>query len=172
MQADAESEDDVRAWGTCANGRARPRDDDDSSSSTGLSGSGKTHAIRALEDLGYFCIDNLPTQLIPTMCGARRRAEATRAREGRHRGGRSRGGSSRSFPRVFRQAAARRAEAEADADLSRGEPLGARAPLQRDAAAASAGARPVGQRRASRKSATKLNADPVDGGPDSSTPPT
>ena len=34
---------------------------------TGLSGSGKTHAIRALEDLGYFCIDNLPTELIPAM---------------------------------------------------------------------------------------------------------
>jgi RNase adapter protein RapZ len=34
---------------------------------TGLSGAGKTHAIRALEDLGYFCIDNLPTQLIPTI---------------------------------------------------------------------------------------------------------
>ena len=34
---------------------------------TGRSGSGKTQAIRALEDLGYFCIDNLPTQLIPTM---------------------------------------------------------------------------------------------------------
>jgi UPF0042 nucleotide-binding protein len=34
---------------------------------TGLSGSGKTHALRALEDLGYFCIDNLPTQLIPTV---------------------------------------------------------------------------------------------------------
>ena len=34
---------------------------------TGLSGSGKTQAIRALEDLGYFCIDNLPTQLIPTI---------------------------------------------------------------------------------------------------------
>ena len=34
---------------------------------TGLSGAGKTHAIRALEDLGYFCIDNLPTLLIPTM---------------------------------------------------------------------------------------------------------
>ena len=33
---------------------------------TGLSGSGKTHAIRALEDLGYFCVDNLPSQLIPT----------------------------------------------------------------------------------------------------------
>jgi UPF0042 nucleotide-binding protein len=34
---------------------------------TGLSGSGKSHAIRALEDLGYFCVDNLPTMLIPTM---------------------------------------------------------------------------------------------------------
>ena len=34
---------------------------------TGLSGSGKTHALRALEDLGYFCVDNLPTQLIPTL---------------------------------------------------------------------------------------------------------
>jgi UPF0042 nucleotide-binding protein len=34
---------------------------------TGLSGAGKSHAIRALEDLGYFCVDNLPTQLIPTL---------------------------------------------------------------------------------------------------------
>ena len=34
---------------------------------TGLSGSGKSHAIRALEDLGYFCVDNLPTTLIPTL---------------------------------------------------------------------------------------------------------
>ena len=34
---------------------------------TGLSGSGKSQAIRALEDLGYFCVDNLPTTLIPTM---------------------------------------------------------------------------------------------------------
>ncbi len=33
---------------------------------TGLSGSGKTFAVRSLEDLGYFCIDNLPTQLVPT----------------------------------------------------------------------------------------------------------
>ncbi len=31
---------------------------------TGLSGSGKSEAIRALEDLGYFCVDNLPTRLI------------------------------------------------------------------------------------------------------------
>jgi UPF0042 nucleotide-binding protein len=34
---------------------------------TGLSGSGKSQAIRALEDLSYFCVDNLPTTLIPTV---------------------------------------------------------------------------------------------------------
>jgi UPF0042 nucleotide-binding protein len=34
---------------------------------TGLSGAGKSQAIRALEDLGYFCVDNLPTTLIPTL---------------------------------------------------------------------------------------------------------
>ena len=28
---------------------------------TGLSGSGKTHVSRALEDAGWFCVDNLPT---------------------------------------------------------------------------------------------------------------
>ena len=33
---------------------------------TGLSGSGKSQAIRALEDLGFFCVDNLPVALIPT----------------------------------------------------------------------------------------------------------
>lgn len=32
---------------------------------TGLSGSGKSVAIRALEDIGFFCIDNLPVLLIP-----------------------------------------------------------------------------------------------------------
>jgi UPF0042 nucleotide-binding protein len=31
---------------------------------TGLSGSGKTVAIRAMEDSGYSCVDNLPPQLI------------------------------------------------------------------------------------------------------------
>ena len=30
---------------------------------TGLSGAGRTTALRALEDLGFFCIDNLPTAL-------------------------------------------------------------------------------------------------------------
>lgn len=32
---------------------------------TGLSGAGKTQAMRALEDFGYFCVDNLPPALIP-----------------------------------------------------------------------------------------------------------
>ena len=32
---------------------------------TGLSGSGKTQACRYLEDLGYFCVDNLPPVFIP-----------------------------------------------------------------------------------------------------------
>jgi UPF0042 nucleotide-binding protein len=31
---------------------------------TGLSGSGKTIALRALEDSGFFCVDNLPVTLI------------------------------------------------------------------------------------------------------------
>jgi UPF0042 nucleotide-binding protein len=34
---------------------------------TGLSGSGKSQAIRALEDLGYFCVDNLPVALLPML---------------------------------------------------------------------------------------------------------
>jgi UPF0042 nucleotide-binding protein len=33
---------------------------------TGLSGSGKTSVSRFLEDLGYYCIDNLPAKLIPS----------------------------------------------------------------------------------------------------------
>ena len=38
---------------------------------TGLSGSGKSSVVKALEDIGYFCIDNMPPQLIPdfaSMC--------------------------------------------------------------------------------------------------------
>ena len=32
---------------------------------TGLSGSGKSTAIKAFEDLGYFCVDNLPVLMLP-----------------------------------------------------------------------------------------------------------
>jgi UPF0042 nucleotide-binding protein len=34
---------------------------------TGLSGSGKSLAHRSFEDMGWFCIDNLPTELIPKL---------------------------------------------------------------------------------------------------------
>lgn len=74
---------------------------------TGLSGSGKTHAIRALEDLGYFCVDNLPTQMIPTMAELATREEAevgkvaivVDVREG---------GFLAQFPRMYRKLKAQR----------------------------------------------------------------
>jgi UPF0042 nucleotide-binding protein len=69
---------------------------------TGLSGAGKSQAIRALEDLGYFCVDNLPTMLIPTLAEMATRADAgiekvaivIDVREG---------GFLREFPRVYRK---------------------------------------------------------------------
>jgi RNase adapter protein RapZ len=69
---------------------------------TGLSGSGKSQAIRALEDLGYFCVDNLPTTLIPTLAKLSLRAGGdiervaivVDVREGEFLS---------SFPRVFRK---------------------------------------------------------------------
>ena len=33
---------------------------------TGMSGAGKSQAIQILEDQGYFCVDNIPPQLIVT----------------------------------------------------------------------------------------------------------
>ena len=32
---------------------------------TGMSGAGKSTALKMLEDMGYFCVDNLPVPLIP-----------------------------------------------------------------------------------------------------------
>src|SRR5437588_719500 len=43
---------------------------------TGLSGSGRSTAIHVLEDLGYYCIDNLPVVLMPRFLQLR--AELTR----------------------------------------------------------------------------------------------
>lgn len=34
---------------------------------SGLSGAGKSNALRCFEDLGFFCIDNLPPQLLPKL---------------------------------------------------------------------------------------------------------
>lgn len=55
---------------------------------TGVSGSGKGTAVRALEDAGYFCIDNLPVPVVPRLLelfgqasGMRRLAIGVDARE-------------------------------------------------------------------------------------------
>ena len=32
---------------------------------TGMSGAGKTTALKMLEDMGYFCVDNLPIAMFP-----------------------------------------------------------------------------------------------------------
>src|SRR5687767_3814140 len=34
---------------------------------TGISGSGKSQALRTFEDLGYFCVDNMPPALLPAL---------------------------------------------------------------------------------------------------------
>jgi RNase adapter protein RapZ len=74
---------------------------------TGLSGAGKSHAIRALEDLGYFCVDNLPLALIPTFADLtlRRSGEIRRAAVVVDiRGGRQLSG----FPDMYRKLERRR----------------------------------------------------------------
>jgi RNase adapter protein RapZ len=74
---------------------------------TGLSGSGKSQAIRALEDLGYFCVDNLPVSLLPMFAELTLRAgtEISRAavvvdvREGR---------MLKEFPGIYRKLKSRK----------------------------------------------------------------
>ena len=52
---------------------------------TGLAGSGKSQAIKALEDLGYFCVDNLPIALLPMLAELTLRAGSEISRAA-HRG--------------------------------------------------------------------------------------
>jgi UPF0042 nucleotide-binding protein len=68
---------------------------------TGMSGSGKGSVLRALEDLGYYAVDNLPVELIPTFAELVRDSASTRraalvvdVREG---------GGLKKFPAVFRR---------------------------------------------------------------------
>jgi len=76
---------------------------------TGLSGSGKTHVSRALEDSGWFCVDNLPSaliapfgELIRSSPGLRRSALVVDVREPDFL---------RRFPEVFRRLKRRGLEA-------------------------------------------------------------
>lgn len=73
---------------------------------TGLSGSGMSSAMNVFEDLGYFCVDNLPVQLIPSFVqlferkefGVTRAALGLNIREGEFLKG---------FPQVYAQLRAR-----------------------------------------------------------------
>jgi RNase adapter protein RapZ len=47
---------------------------------TGLSGAGKSYAIKCFEDMGFFCVDNLPTTLIPTFADLVARSHQTASR--------------------------------------------------------------------------------------------
>src|SRR5580692_4237504 len=67
---------------------------------TGMSGSGKGSVLRALEDLGYYSVDNLPVDLIPKFAdlvrdssSARHAALVVDVREGR---------GLKKFPAIFR----------------------------------------------------------------------
>src|ERR1700744_125881 len=47
---------------------------------TGMSGSGKAPALKAFEDLGFYCVDNLPLELVPHFAHLiRQSAETSRA---------------------------------------------------------------------------------------------
>jgi RNase adapter protein RapZ len=63
-----------RRYGVRAVGEQAPRATDSQVSGkrriviiTGLSGAGKSNALQAFEDAGYFCIDNLPPRMIPAV---------------------------------------------------------------------------------------------------------
>jgi RNase adapter protein RapZ len=45
---------------------------------TGMSGSGKSVALRALEDAGYYCVDNLPPELLLSFVALEQQSSATR----------------------------------------------------------------------------------------------
>lgn len=47
---------------------------------TGMSGAGKTRAMHAMEDIGFFCVDNLPPELIPVFYDLCTKSEGLRNR--------------------------------------------------------------------------------------------
>jgi RNase adapter protein RapZ len=84
---------------------ARPRGGKRASSFfviTGMSGAGKSHAIRALEDLGYYCVDNLPTSLIPVLADLSLHEDADNQKIGVVVDVREKG-FIRDFPRIWRE---------------------------------------------------------------------
>ena len=112
---------------------------------TGLSGAGKTQAIRALEDLGYLLRrqpadaadpDDGRARVAARMPASRRwRSSSTCARAASSSSSRASSAGCKAMPGI-----------DAAADLPRSEPVDARPAVQRDAPAASARARPIGRR--------------------------
>lgn len=47
---------------------------------TGMSGAGKSQAVNALEDLGYYCVDNIPPALIPSFVDLGKRGSESLSR--------------------------------------------------------------------------------------------
>jgi UPF0042 nucleotide-binding protein len=73
---------------------------------TGMSGSGRSSAVKALEDMGAYCVDNLPTDLLPQMLELTHRSTleldfVVLGMDMRERG------FARRFPRMYRAARAR-----------------------------------------------------------------
>ena len=105
---------------------------------TGMSGAGKSYAIKCFEDMGFFCVDNLPTTLIPTFADLVARSKHTdRPRGARRR--RARGRVPHAPARHAGRAA--RARPRRRGAVPGGERGGAGAPLPGDAPPAPAGAR-------------------------------
>ena len=108
---------------------------------TGMSGSGKASALKAFEDLGYYCVDNLPVELIPRFAELavqsaeiRRTALVVDVREG---------SKLESLPAILKSV---KRHASDQGDLPRSHRRVAAAPLQRNAPPASAGRRRPGAR--------------------------
>ena len=117
---------------------------------TGLSGAGKSHALRALEDLGYFCVDNLPVALIPTFADLTLGRPAARSRRAAVVVDVREGGELARFPAVYRRLKRRYGQRVRLVFLEAADARDSAA-LQRDAAAASARRRAGRSPRASRE---------------------
>lgn len=69
---------------------------------TGLSGSGKGTVLKAFEDIGFFCVDNLPLKLVPKFAEICQRAQGQISRAAIVVDVRE-GAELRKFPRIFAQ---------------------------------------------------------------------
>ena len=126
---------------------------------TGLSGSGKSTVLKTFEDLGYYCVDNLPVDLIPTFSELHvygnseieRAALLVDAREG---------DQLKRLPALYKQI---RREVPATLVFIEASEEALAAALQRDAPAASAGPQPAGARGLAAR-ARADGADPQAGG--------